>query len=82
MRNHADRITSMHLKDRRTKPNGQANLPWGTGDTPVIAALKVMRDQKYRFPATIELEYDIPAGSNAVKEVRNCLDYCRKALES
>jgi sugar phosphate isomerase/epimerase len=82
MRNHADRITSMHLKDRRTKANGQANLPWGTGDTPVVAALKVMRDQKYRFPATIELEYDIPAGSDAVKEVRKCLDYCRKALES
>ncbi|MEQ1579748.1 MAG: sugar phosphate isomerase/epimerase [Steroidobacteraceae bacterium] len=82
MRNHADRITSMHLKDRRTKSNGQANLPWGTGDTPVVAALKTMRDQKFRFPATIELEYDIPAGSDAVKEVRKCLDYCRKALEA
>jgi len=80
MRDHADRITSMHLKDRRTKANGQANLPWGTGDTPVIAALKLMRERNYRFPATIELEYDIPAGSDAVKEVRKCLDYCRKAL--
>lgn len=80
MRKHAHRITSMHLKDRRTKANGQANLPWGAGDTPVVAALRLMRDQKYRFPATIELEYDIPAGSDAVQEVRKCLDYCRSAL--
>ncbi len=82
MRQHHARITSMHLKDRRTKANGQANLPWGSGDTPVVAALKLMRDQKFRFPATIELEYDIPPGSNAVREVGKCLEYCRKALQS
>jgi sugar phosphate isomerase/epimerase len=80
MRAHHERITSMHLKDRRTKANGQANLPWGSGDTPIAAALRLMRDQKYRFPATIELEYDIPPGSNAVREVGKCLDFCRKAL--
>ncbi len=80
MRAHQDRITSMHLKDRKNKANGQANLPWGTGDTPLTAALQLMRDQKYRFPATIELEYDIPAGSDAVKEVRKCLEFCRRAL--
>ena len=80
MRTHHERITSMHLKDRRNKANGQANLPWGMGDTPIVAALKLIRDQKYRFPVTIELEYDIPAGSNAVREVGKCLEYCRKAL--
>lgn len=80
MGKYADRITSMHIKDRRTKANGQANLPWGTGDTPVVAALRLMRDRNFRFPATIELEYDIPAGSDAVKEVAKCLEFCRKAL--
>ncbi len=80
MRTHADRITSMHLKDRRTRANGQANLPWGSGDTPVVAALQLMRDRNHRFPATIELEYDIPRGSDAVREVARCLEFCRKAL--
>jgi hypothetical protein len=32
------------------------------------------------MPATIEVEYDVPEGSDAVKEVAKCLDYCRKAL--
>lgn len=77
-----DRITSMHLKDRKSKANGAANLPWGTGDTPIVGALQMMRDQKYRFPASIELEYPVPADSDAVKEVARCLEYCRKALTS
>ena len=74
------RIMSMHLKDRQTPANGKNNLPWGQGDTPIIPVLQLMRDQKYKFPATVELEYNIPEGSSAVAEVRKCLDYCRKAL--
>lgn len=77
-----DHIVSMHLKDRQSKANGQANLPWGQGDTPIVEVLQLMRDQKYKFPATIELEYNIPEGSDAVKEVGKCLDFCRKALET
>ena len=73
-------IVSMHTKDRRTKANGGANLPWGEGDTPIVEALQLMSRNKYKFPATIELEYDIPAGSDAVKEVAKCLEYARKAL--
>ena len=76
-----NRISSMHFKDRQTPENGKANLPWGDGDTPIISALQLMRDQKYKFPATIELEYNIPDGSDPVKEVGKCLEYCRKALE-
>lgn len=75
-------IVSMHVKDRQSDKNGQANLPWGQGDTPLADVLRLMRDQKYKFPATIELEYQIPEGSDAVKEVGKCLEYCRKALNS
>lgn len=75
-----DRIKSMHIKDRQNKVHGQENLPWGQGDTPIAQALQLIRDNKYNFPASIELEYEIPAGSDAVKEVSKCLDYCRKAL--
>ncbi len=70
----------MHVKDRKSKENGQKNMPWGEGDTPIVAALQLMRDNKYKFPATIELEYEIPEGSNAVKEVSKCVEYARKAL--
>jgi hypothetical protein len=31
---------------------------------------------------SVELEYDVPEGSDAVKEVRKCVDYCRAALTS
>ena len=77
-----DRIASVHLKDRTTPAHGQKNLPWGTGDTPVKEILQVMKKERYSFPASIELEYDIPAGSNAVKEVAKCLDFCKTTLET
>ena len=75
-----DRITSMHLKDRTTKEHGQKNLLWGTGDTPIVEVLQLMKKKKYKFPATIELEYEVPADSDAVKEVAKCVEYAKKAL--
>ncbi len=76
-----DRITSMHIKDRKNKLNGGKNMPWGEGDTPLKEVLTLLRDKKYRIPATIELEYDIPAGSDAVKEACKCLDFAKGVLE-
>jgi sugar phosphate isomerase/epimerase len=76
-----DRIASMHIKDRQKPENGKGNLPWGQGDTPLKETLNLMSTQKYKFPATIELEYEVPAGSDPVTEVKKCLNYCRKALE-
>ena len=75
-----DRIASFHLKDRTTPANGQKNRPWGTGDTPLAALLQMVKKNKWTMPATIEVEYDVPQGSDAVQEVRNCLEFCRKAL--
>ena len=75
-----DRIMSMHTKDRQTPGHGKGNVPWGTGDTPITPALQLIRDNNYKFPVTIELEYDIPEGSNAIQEVRKCLKYCEKSL--
>ncbi len=73
-------IKSMHVKDRMSKEHGQANVVWGQGDTPIVAALQLIRDNKYKFPTTIELEYPIPEGSDAVKETAKCVEYARKAL--
>jgi len=77
-----DRIMSMHIKDRQSLANGQKNQPWGKGDTPITEILQTMHKNKYRFPATAELEYKIPSGSDAVQEVTKCVDYCKSALTS
>jgi hypothetical protein len=71
----------MHLKDRKSKANGGANVVWGDGDTPIIPVLQMMRTKKLKFPGTIEMEYQVPEGSDAVKEVAKCVEFCRKALE-
>ena len=77
-----DRIGSFHLKDRTLPEHCSLNLEWGKGDTPIKEILHLVRDKKWAIPATIELEYEIPAGSDAVKEVAKCLAYCRAALTS
>jgi sugar phosphate isomerase/epimerase len=77
LKNH-DRIVSMHIKDR--KFNNGPNAPWGEGDTPIKDVLALMKKNKYKFPATIELEYKIPDGSDAVKEVIKCREYAKAAL--
>ncbi|MFY7912546.1 MAG: sugar phosphate isomerase/epimerase family protein [Emticicia sp.] len=73
-----DRITSMHIKDRTA--DGKGNLVWGNGDTPLKEILTLMKTKKYKFPATVELEYEIPEGSNAVKEVAKCVAYAKGLL--
>jgi len=72
-----DRIVSLHLKDR-TADGG--NLPWGMGKTPLKEILQLMSKEKWTFPADIELEYQIPAGSTAVAEVAKCVQFCKEAL--
>jgi sugar phosphate isomerase/epimerase len=74
------RISSVHLKDRTTPANGQRNLPWGTGDTPLEEILLTMKRERHTYPAAIELEYQVPEGSDAVKETVECLAFCRRVL--
>lgn len=80
IKNKHDRITSLHIKDRKTKADGAQNLPWGQGDTPITQILDLLKTNKYKFPATIELEYKIPQGSDSVQEVKKCLAYAKNAL--
>jgi len=77
-----DRISSFHLKDRTTPANCALNLAWGTGETPIKPILQLVKKNKWKMPASIELEYNIPEGSDAVKEVKKCVEYCRTALTS
>jgi sugar phosphate isomerase/epimerase len=75
-----DRITSIHLKDRTSKANGQKNLVWGTGDTPINEILQLIQKEGYKIPVSIELEYQIPESSDAVQEVKKCFEYAKAAL--
>ncbi len=77
-----DRIVSIHIKDK-TGPHASVpnkNMPFGEGETKVDQILQLIRDKGWDITCDIELEYEIPEGSNAVKEVIKCLDYCRIAL--
>lgn len=75
-----DRIYSLHLKDRKNKANKQTNMPFGQGNTPVVEALRLLKKNKWPIFADIELEYPVPADSDAVKEVAKCVQYCKQAL--
>ena len=77
-----DRISSFHLKDRTTVAHCALNLPWGTGETPIKEILQTVAKNNWKMPASIELEYEIPQASNAVAEVRKCVQYCKAALGS
>jgi sugar phosphate isomerase/epimerase len=76
------RISSMHLKDRTTPEHGAGNLPWGTGDTPMKEIFQLMKDKKMKFPVSVELEYAVPEGSDAIKEVVKCISHAKKMILS
>jgi len=76
IRKHHDKIVTLHIKDR--KKNQGANMPFGEGDTPIKAALELLRDNKnWGIPAMIEYEYK---GDDPIVEVRKCYEYCKKQL--
>ncbi len=83
-----DRIASLHLKDRKGPESagpggahrGGANVPWGEGGTPLKETLQLMRKRGYRFPASIEYEYQTPEGSDVLTEIKKCVRYCKQAL--
>ena len=49
-------------------------------DTPIKEILSLIKKNKYKFPATIELEYDVPESSDAVKEVAKCVEFAKNIL--
>jgi sugar phosphate isomerase/epimerase len=78
LRKHADRITHIHVKDR--KMNNGPNTPFGEGETPIKEVLQLMKREKYPFQATIEFEYKVPEGSDTLHEIAKCVEYCRNCL--
>ncbi|MDX1980027.1 MAG: sugar phosphate isomerase/epimerase [Bryobacteraceae bacterium] len=80
IREKASRITSFHLKDKKFGTNGGGNVPWGTGQTGLREILQLMKKEKYRWPANIELEYNVPEGSSVMTEMAKCVQFCKDAL--
>ncbi|HZH70918.1 MAG TPA: sugar phosphate isomerase/epimerase [Mariniphaga sp.] len=76
------RIYSIHLKDKTGKFASPANTnrQWGKGDTPIADILKLIQENKWPVYCDIELEYQIPDGSDAQKEIIKCVEYCKKIL--
>ncbi|MHA4806974.1 sugar phosphate isomerase/epimerase family protein [Flavitalea flava] len=72
------RITSIHLKDRLSKEHGGENMPWGQGDTPIKEIITLIKEKNYPIPMSIELEYTIPAHSDALMEVKKCLEFANQ----
>ncbi len=73
-----DRVTHLHLKDR--KKSMGPNVPWGQGDTPVAEILQLIRDKKWNIPGIIEMEHPTPPGSDPMTELAKCIEFCKKAL--
>ena len=78
LKKHHDRITHVHVKDR--KRNNGPNVPLGQGDTPIKEVLQLMRDNTWRFQATLEFEYPVPEGSDLNTELARCMQYCKECL--
>jgi sugar phosphate isomerase/epimerase len=77
-----DRIYTIHLKDK-TGPKSDpkdSNMVWGEGETPLADMLKLVQKNKWPIHCDIELEYDIPQGSDAQKEIIKCVQYCKDVL--
>lgn len=77
VKKYRDHIFSIHVKDRTSKARGQQNLAFGQGDTPLTGLFALLKKERLDVPCDIELEYKIPEGSNAVKEVGICNAYCK-----
>ncbi len=77
---HHERISHLHVKDRRFGTNGGQNVPFGQGDTQIREILQAIRDNKWTMQATIEFEYPVPDGSDRVTEIKKSVEYCRGVL--
>jgi len=77
-----DRIVSMHIKDKTgpTAEQPNTNQVWGQGEMPLADVLLLIKKQKWPIHCDIELEYEVKSWSDAVKEVKNCVNYARAIL--
>ena len=76
IREHHDRITHIHVKDR--KRNGGPNVEWGAGDTPIKECLTLIRDNGYPIYCIGEREFQ--GAGTALEQTRRDLEYMKQVL--
>ena len=72
----------IHIKDK-TGPKSDppdANRPFGKGETPIADVLLLIKKKKWPIDVFVEMEYQIPEGSDAAKEVTKSIEYMRNIL--
>jgi len=68
------RVISSHLKDIKPfGPNG-ADVPFGTGESDVVAALKELQRQNFKGNISVEYESNL---QNNVGDVGQCIGFVR-----
>jgi sugar phosphate isomerase/epimerase len=75
---HADRITHIHMKDR--KRNEGAGTPFGEGDAPLKELLLYVRDHKLSIGCIVEYEY--PGKASGLVETQHCVEWMKRVLAS
>jgi hypothetical protein len=50
------------------------------GNTPLQEVWQLLKEEQYPITAMIEMEYQIPEGSDVLTEMAKCAEYCREAL--
>jgi sugar phosphate isomerase/epimerase len=78
-----DRMRSIHIKDKTGPKNAtpNANKPFGEGETPIADVLLLLKKEQWPISVDVEMEYQVPEGSDAAKETKKCIDYMRNILE-
>ena len=82
-----ERIVSFHIKDKTGPDNTppDSNRMYGQGDTPLKEFLLYIQSNagKPGWPVhcDIELEYEIPSNSDAVKETTKCVEWTKNVLQ-
>ncbi|HET9383907.1 MAG TPA: TIM barrel protein [Gemmatimonadales bacterium] len=77
LRKHHDRITHLHVKDR--KRDKGPNVQLGTGDTPIKACATLIRDNGWPITLLLEREYRDAPGT-PVEQTRWQLNYVKSLL--
>jgi len=78
-----NKMRSIHIKDKTGPKHAtpDANMPFGQGETPIADILLLLKKEKWPINVDVELEYRIPEGSDAAKEVAKTIEYMRNILE-
>ncbi len=74
---HVDRTLTVYLRDRK-KDHGES-APFGQGNTPLAAVMKLMQVRRLKMPALIDCDYQ---AKDPVAEVERCYAFCRRILSA